>query len=184
MLRTLCVALGLFLVAAGPVLASVEDVTIPARGATVISDPETGDFRVLLSFPGLDAHVGRRTHMAWLELPHVSLAGRASIEAFAVSTAWSAGTTTWTSPWETAGGDFNPRTRGACRFRTSERGSAPYRINVTPFVFDVIDEDGDNYGLLLKAPDHFGGSFDAETEGALEAFGSAVIVARVSGGVE
>lgn len=85
------------------------------------------------------------------------------VEAVPVHTEWTAGNVSWTSPWNTPGGDTDTHFRRT--FLVGE-GRQQVRIDVTDLVRQWAAGDRVNLGVLVRASDSFGGTFCLPAEGA------------------
>lgn len=85
------------------------------------------------------------------------------VEAVPVHTEWTAGNVSWTSPWNTPGGDTDT---GFGRSFLVGEGRQQVRIDVTDLVRQWAAGDRVNLGVLVRASDSFGGTFCLPAEGA------------------
>ena len=65
----------------------------------------------------------------------------------ALTTDWSEGSTNWTSPWSTAGGDFNQTAIDSYQYNGSYTGWIEY--TVTDAIQSMVDGTIDNCGLII-----------------------------------
>jgi hypothetical protein len=78
------------------------------------------------------------------------------IEAAPISTPWSPAGVSWTGPWNTAGGDIDSSLTRPFLVGT---GTHRIRIDLTDLVRQWATDDRDNFGVLLKTSEGFGGTF-------------------------
>jgi hypothetical protein len=159
---TLATVLSLIAVAAPPSMA--DEVIIPVGDVAVLRDPEGGGFRVLVTFPGLDAYVGRELHFARLVLPPFQVTDLVTLEAYPVTTAWTRGTVSWDSPWTQPGGDYDPNRRADVRVHPDRDPERPVWLSVTRHIYAFTEIGERNYGLLIRPPSYVGEEFPRDLD--------------------
>lgn len=141
---------------------------VPLTGTDVITN-EGGDARVLMTFGPLDLPAGRAIWVstAYLDVPLSGerLTRRIEVQAYAVSTAWTRGTATWTSPWRTPGGDVE----GDVPYVEMDEASDPsgIAIEVTSLVESALRTGAGEARLMLTVPAGRGEGFSAADRAAL-----------------
>jgi hypothetical protein len=140
-------------------------VALTAEAPVLIEAPEGAGFRVLVSFADLDRLVGKTVVSARLLLPHLGVTETLTLEAKAVTRAWDAASVSWSSPWETPGGDFDDGLRGSYRVTPDREAARPVGFNVSTAVRAIADGEVANHGFLIKVSGSSAGD-DGEDRGA------------------
>ena len=137
-------AVGVLLLAVTVPGANAMELQFTATTATTISVP-SGQGRLLLAFPSISALHDEWITDATLTIPITgTLSSDVEVEVDAIATSWGAGAT-WTSPWQTAGGD-----RETSVAQTGVlRAGAVTSVDVTDLVRAMTEGEIEEHGFLL-----------------------------------
>lgn len=172
--KGLAVALILLLAIA---VSLADTLSVPLGATAYITGPIRGESRgralVAASLP--PAVRAANIDFACLQIPSPLLAnqrGIVTVEAHGLTTAWTPSNVTWTTPWQTPGGDMD--SVEASDFPTWAGDSHAIWLDVTTCARAWQTGRG-AHGLILKRPSHEGGGFAAEGARLRQAIASARI---------
>jgi hypothetical protein len=152
-----------------------DTLSVTAGPAVVITGSSGGQAisRVVLSAPipteVLQSHVG----FAMLCFPTLSVTNetaRVGIEACPLTTAWNAGTVSWTGPWRNPGGDFD--STSPATYAIAPGDSNQVTLDVTEYLL-AWQNGTANCGVILTCSQAEGGGFGAEVSNLGAAVGAA-----------
>ncbi len=124
----------------------------------VLSPPEESDetARCLLSFElpqvldNVTIDYARLTASAHISSPEEDQLPPLVVEAYAVTSSWSAASVAWSTGWDTAGGDFE--THAGATFASAPDSTVSVSLDLTHIVQDWVDGDASNYGVIVILP--------------------------------
>ena len=141
-----------------------DTLSVPLGATAYIAGPIRGETRgralIAISLP--EAVRRADIDFACLQIPSpllTNLRGVVTVEASALTTAWTPSNVTWTSPWRTPGGDMDSIV--ASEFPTWAGDSHAIWLDITSCARAWKAGRG-AHGLILKRPSHEGGGFAAE----------------------
>lgn len=153
--------LGLLVFSSRLLLADV--VEVPFSHAAYIAGQlgEQTRGRLLLRAEIPDEALSADIDAAVLNIPGIRLPDSIPMVTFdvrRVTTSWSA-SATWTSPWRTPGGDFDPGYVG--RYTLTSGDTVPIRLGITKCI-RAWQSGQPDYGIMLLRPSGEGGGFRGE----------------------
>ena len=72
------------------------------------------------------------------------------VEAYAVTSSWSAASVAWSPGWDSPGGDFE--THAGATFVAVPDSTVSISLDLTHIVQDWVDDDASNYGVIVILP--------------------------------
>jgi hypothetical protein len=130
-----------------PSVSAASPVTVTASQTAIIVSPDNSETRLLVTFLVPTVGAGQEIHHAEIKFELNDLPKLVEFELSEINTAWSSGSVSWVSPWNTAGGDIREGRAGT--WISDERTGSLIKFDITESLRRLLSGEVANYGFIV-----------------------------------